>query len=108
MLVKIFSEDKCKAIRWSIVFLAFLSILIYGIKTLNKVTFSSFHLARDAEERYQLTHVYLALINEKALEKEDRLLVMQSLFSRADTGLLKEDSSPSMPGAATIVEKLAK
>lgn len=108
MLVTIFSEDKSKAIRWSIVFIAFLSVLIYGIRALNKVTFSSFHLARDAEERYQLTHVYLALINEKALEKEDRLLVMQSLFSRADTGLLKEDSSPSMPGAATIVEKLAK
>jgi hypothetical protein len=33
---------------------------------------------------------------------------MQLFFSRADTGLLKEDSSPSMPGAATIVEKLTK
>lgn len=108
MLVTIFSDDKSRAIRWSIVFITFLSVLIYGIRTLNKVTFSSFHLARDAEERYQLTRVYLALINEKAMEKEDRLLVMQSLFSRADTGLLKEDSSPSMPGAATIVEKLAK
>jgi hypothetical protein len=81
---------------------------LYVINALYKVFFKSFHLARDAEERYQLTHVYLALINEKAMEKEDRMLVMQSLFSRADTGLLKEDSSPSMPGAATIVEKLSK
>lgn len=31
---------------------------------------------------------------------------MQSHFSRADTRLLKEDSSPSMPGATTIVERL--
>lgn len=108
MLITIFSQDKSKAIRWSIVFLAFLSVLIYGIRTLNKVTFSSFHLARDAEEREQLTHVYLSLINEKAMDKEDRLLIMQSLFSRADTGLLKEDSSPSMPGAASVVEKLVK
>ena len=108
MLITIFSEDKSKAIRWSIVFLAFLSVLIYGIRTLNKVTFSSFHLARDAEEREQLTYVYLSLINEKAMEKEDRLLIMQSLFSRADTGLLKEDSSPSMPGAVSVVEKLVK
>lgn len=108
MLVTIFSEDKSKAIRWSIVFLAFLSVLIYGIRTLNKVTFSSFHLARDAEEREQLTHVYLSLINEKAMDKEDRLLIMQSLFSRADTGLLKEDSSPSMPGATSVIEKLVK
>jgi len=108
MLITIFSQDKSKAIRWSIVFLAFLSVLIYGIRTLNKVTFSSFHLARDAEEREQLTHVYLSLINEKAMDKEDRLLIMQSLFSRADTGLLKEDSSPSMPGAASVVEKFIK
>lgn len=108
MLITIFSEDKSKAIRWSIVFVAFLSVLIYGIRTLNKVTFSSFHLARDAEEREQLTYVYLSLINEKAMDKEDRLLIMQSLFSRADTGLLKEDSSPSMPGATSLVEKLVK
>ncbi|NJK98518.1 MAG: hypothetical protein HC905_29605 [Bacteroidales bacterium] len=31
---------------------------------------------------------------------EDRQLIMQSLFSRVDTGLLKEDSSPTMPGVA--------
>ena len=42
------------------------------------------------------------------MDKEDRLLIMQSLFSRADTGLLKEDSSPSMPGATSLVEKLVK
>jgi len=33
---------------------------------------------------------------------------MQSLFSRADTGLLKDDSSPSMPGATNIVEKVLR
>lgn len=27
---------------------------------------------------------------------------MQSLFSRSDTGLLKEDSSPTMPGISSI------
>jgi hypothetical protein len=108
MLATFFSDDKSKAIRWSIVFIAFLTVLIYGIRALNKITFSSFHLARDAEERYQLTHVYLALINEKAMDKEDRSLVMQSLFSRADTGLLKDDSSPSMPGAATVLERIVK
>jgi len=51
-----------------------------------KAMFSSFHLARDAEEREHLTFVYLALINDSKIEKEDRQLIMQSLFSRADTG----------------------
>ena len=38
---------------------------------------------------------------------EDRKLIMQSLFSRADTGLLKDDSGPTMPSdfASKILTK---
>jgi hypothetical protein len=36
----------------------------------------------------------------------DRSIILQSLFSRADTGLLKEDSSPTMP--TSIFEKAVK
>lgn len=97
MLKSIFEEDKASAIRWSIVFIVFLSFIAYGIRVLAKVIFSSYHLARDAEEREHLTYVYLALKNDNAVEESDRSLILQSLFSRADTGLLKEDSSPTMP-----------
>ncbi len=94
------------AIKWSIVFISFLSLLAYGIKILAKLSFSSFHLARDAEEREQLTYLYLALRKDGNVEDGDRHIVLQALFSRADTGLLKDDSSPSMPGSATsVVEK---
>lgn len=95
------------AIKWSIVFISFLSLLAYGIKILAKLSFSSFHLARDAEEREQLTYLYLALRKDGNVEDGDRQIVLQALFSRADTGLLKDDSSPSMPGSATsVVEKI--
>jgi len=97
MLESIFNGDKATAIRWSIVFVIFLSFLAYGIRILAKITFSSFHLARDAEEREQLTHVYLALKKDSAVTEQDRSMVLQAIFSRADTGLLKEDSSPTMP-----------
>jgi len=97
MLTSVFGDDKAKAIRWSIVFITFISLVFLGIRYLSKVMFSSFHLSRDAEERQQLTHVYLALIKESAIDEKDRQLIMQSLFSRADSGLLKEDSSPTMP-----------
>ncbi|MFD3003850.1 DUF6161 domain-containing protein [Pontibacter toksunensis] len=92
-----FLKGESSAIRWSVVYITFISFLAFGIRTLNKIAFSSFHLARDAEEREQLTHVYLALIKEEGIDEKDRHLIMQSLFSRADTGLLKEDSSPTMP-----------
>lgn len=106
MLKSFFENDKSIAIRWSIIFITLISFLFFGIKSLSKITFSSFHLARDAEERERLTYVYLAMVKESSVDKEDRHLIMQSLFSRADTGLLKEDSSPTMPGS--IIEKVIR
>lgn len=92
-----FINGQASAIKWSIIYVTFIAFLTYGIRALNKIAFSSFHLARDAEEREQLTFVYLALIKDGSVDEKDRSLIMQSLFSRADTGLLKEDSSPTMP-----------
>jgi hypothetical protein len=103
MLKSFFNNDKSAAIRWSIIFITLISFFAFGIRALTKVTFSSFHLARDAEERERLTFVYLAMVKDSSVEKEDRHLIMQSLFSRADTGLLKEDSSPTMPGASGML-----
>jgi hypothetical protein len=96
MLENIFSGNT-SAIRWSIVYITFISFLAVGIRAISKVMFSSFHLSRDAEEREQLSYFYLALKNDNAVDDKDKHLIMQSLFSRADTGLLKEDSSPTMP-----------
>lgn len=99
-----FITGSASAIKWSVIYITFISFLAYGIKAIHKVAFSSFHLARDAEEREQLTFVYLALIKDSAVDEKDKSLIMQSLFSRADTGLLKQDSSPTMPN--NIVGKL--
>ena len=103
-----FIEGDAAALKWSVVYITFISFLAVGIRSLNKVAFSSFHLARDAQERHQLTHVYLALVAEKDVDikDEDRQLILQSLFSRSETGLLRQDSSPSMP--TNVVEKFIK
>jgi len=95
----VFSENKSAIIRWSLVFLALISLLAFAIRAITKVMFSSFHLARDAEERHTLTFFYLSLLQEKDtnINDEDRKLILQSLFSRAETGLLKDDSGPTMP-----------
>jgi hypothetical protein len=94
------------AIKWSVVLVTLISFLAYAIRIISKLTFSSFHLVRDAEEREQLTYVYLALQKEKGIDITERHLVMQSLFSRADSGLLKEDASPTMPG--NIVDQITR
>ncbi len=100
---KLFSNTG-SAIKWSVVLITIISFLAYAIRTFSKLTFSSFHLFRDAQEREQLTYVYLALKKEKGIDQTERHLIMQSLFSRSDSGLLKDDGSPTMPG--NIVDKL--
>lgn len=92
-----FKGDHSAAIRWSIIYITLIAFLAFCIKAISKVMFSSFHLARDSEERHTLTYFYLALLKESKIDSEEKKLIMQSLFSRADTGLLKEDSSPTMP-----------
>ena len=100
---KIF-QNTGTAIKWSVIYITLISFLAFAIRIFSKLTFSSFHLVRDAEEREQLTYVYLALQKEKGIDQTERHLIMQSLFSRADSGLLKEDASPTMPG--NIVDKM--
>jgi hypothetical protein len=93
-----FDDNHWIAVKWSIIFVAFITTLGFAIRAVMKVMFSSFHLARDCEERHTLTYFYLSLLESgKAINEAERNLVMQSLFSRADTGLLKDDSSPTMP-----------
>lgn len=67
------------------------------IRLFVKLSISSYHLSRDAKERLQLTHVYLSMIKDKSVDEKDRSIVLQSLFSRSDTGLLKGDNSPKYP-----------
>ncbi|WP_131669392.1 DUF6161 domain-containing protein [Psychrobacter pygoscelis] len=94
-----------ESLQGVVLFITLLSIYAFAIKAVSKMTFSSYHLQRDAEEREQLTHLYLSLINEGAdLDTDSRSIVLQSLFSRVDSGLISGDSSPTMPGLPEIVQ----
>jgi len=69
----------------------------YFVRVLSKLTFSSYHLMRDAEEREQLTYLYLSLSKDSEMDEKSRDLVLQSLFSRSDPGLIGSDSGPTLP-----------
>lgn len=98
------ASGESSGFKWLMISITGISLIAYSIRAVSKIMFSSYHLARDAEEREQLTHVYLALIKEDAADQKDRSIILQALFSRADTGLLKDVSSPTMPGIA--IDKL--
>ncbi len=96
-------------IKGTIILTIIVSLGVYLIRLFVKLTTSSYHLARDAKERYQLTYIYLALLKDSELNEGQRNIVFQSLFSRADTGLLKGDSSPTLPdGMLQQIMKLIK
>lgn len=100
---------KLNSLQGIIIFITIITIYTVMIKTVSKMLFSSFHLQRDAEEREQLTHVYLALTNEDGkIDEASRNIILQSLFSRAETGLLGKDSSPTMPGLHELVKMAGK
>lgn len=72
------------------------SIAIYVLRLTSKMFLSSFHLSRDANERESLSYFYLSLIEKKAVTEKERAIVLNALFSRSDTGLLKGEAAPAM------------
>ncbi len=97
--------NKFHSVQGVIIFIVIVSSYAFLIRTFSRLAFSSFHLQRDAEEREQLTHVYLALKNESDdMNQDARKIIFQALFSRADTGLLTGGSSPTMPGIHDLLK----
>ena len=93
---------KTLKLRYSSFFPLMISFSIY-------MCMSCYHQARDAEERSKLASFYLALIEKGAVTDKERALVINSLFSRADTGLLKGDSTPVMSQNVTeLVDAVIK
>ena len=93
-------------IRASLIFVVLTSVAGYLIHLFTRLAISSFHLARDYRERFQLTRVYLALIKDGDIANDEntRQIVLQSIFSRSDTGLLKGDHALTMPGVGELVK----
>lgn len=110
-LPNMFSEDShwIDVFKNSAIITVMTSIAVYILRLFVKMAVSSFHLSRDAKERNKLTYFYLALIEKNAVSEKERAIILNSLFSRADTGLLKGDASPTMSSNVTeLVDILAK
>lgn len=99
---------KLETLEGVVLFATIVSAFAILIKTFSRFAFSSFHLQRDAEEREQLTHLYLSLTNEQEVDAESRKIVLQALFSRSETGLLANESGPTMPGIGEVVNYIGK
>lgn len=109
-LPNLFPEDShwFEVFRNSAILTVITSVLVYLVRYFMKIAMSSFHLARDAKERENLSHFYLALIEEGAVSDKERAIVLNALFSRSDSGLLKGDSAPTMSNTPSELVELLK
>jgi|GEM_PF-1667803 len=101
-------DDVVLAIRNMAILSVIVAAIMYVLGMMVKVSMSSFHLARDAKEREQLSYFYLALSKNGLVDEKERELVLSALFSRFDTGMLKGDSSPEIPQINKLAEIINK
>lgn len=77
----------------SIILLAMVCLIIYVLRVFIKLTISSKHLSEEYKQKYILTYFYLSLISEGKLNNELGDSIISKLFTKADTGLIKNDTN---------------
>lgn len=77
----------------SIILLAMVCLIIYMLRVFIKLTISSKHLSEEYKQKYILTYFYLSLISEGKLNNELGDSIISKLFTKADTGLIKNDTN---------------
>lgn len=101
--VNILSEDM--PVYSSVILLAMISLVIYVLRIFIKMAISSKHLMEEYKQKYSLTYFYLSLVNNGNIEDEQsRNIILTSLFTKADTGLIKNDNSSD--NTATLLSQL--
>ncbi|GLH68221.1 DUF6161 domain-containing protein [Geothrix edaphica] len=74
-----------------------LTMAIWIIRILMKVMLSQLHLHTDADERAVMSNAYLALLKRgKAMQDDDRELILSVLFRPSATGIV-DDGGPATP-----------
>ena len=96
-------------ISQSFVYVALISFLIYLVRVMIKIIISNQHMAMEYEQKEALTRFYQALVYDgKDVEKEERLIIFNALFSKTDTGLVKSDSPNDSEALFAILSKISK
>ena len=101
--VNVLSKDM--PVYSSIILLAMVSLVIYVLRIFIKMATSSKHLMEEYKQKYALTYFYLSLVNNGNIDDEkSKNIILTSLFTKADTGLIKNDNSSD--NAATLLSQL--
>lgn len=104
-----YSLDAVKEIPFiskSFILVSVISFFVYIIRVLIKIVMSNHHLATEYEQKAALTRFYQALTYAGTdIAQEERIIIIHSLFSRTETGLVKTDSSNDVDAILSVLSK---
>lgn len=112
MVIHDYSLDTIQEIPFvskSFILISIISFFVYIIRVLIKIVMSNHHLATEYEQKAALTRFYQALTKAGTdITKEERIIIIHSLFSKTETGLVKTDSSNDVDVILSVLSKNAK
>lgn len=106
-LIEIHLFSKNMPISSSIIIVAIISLIVYIIRIFIKVALSAKHISEEYQQKYTLTYFYLSLTNSGRIDKDVEKYILMSLFSKADTGLIK-NSGDADAFLVNMLEKITK
>lgn len=93
----------------SFILVSVISFFIYVVRVLIKIVLSNHHLATEYRQKAALTRFYQSLTYAGTdIDKDERLIIMNALFSRVDTGLVKVDGSSDNDALLALLSKNIK
>lgn len=93
----------------SFILISVISFFVYIVRVLIKIVMSNHHLATEYRQKAALTRFYQSLTYAGTdIDKDERLIIINSLFSRVETGLVKTDTSNDSDTILAILSKNIK
>lgn len=84
------------------------TVAFWVIRVILKIVLSERHLRNNAEEKSMLLKTYLAMTSVSEATREDRQIVLASVFSTSSDGIVKDDGGPDLSLAAFLSRFLVK
>ena len=102
-------QSELPFISESFILISVISFFIYIVRILIKIVMSNHHLATEYKQKAALTRFYQSLTKAGTdISKEERLIIINSLFSKVETGLVKTDTSNDSDTILAILSKNIK
>ncbi len=101
-------NDVKNQIKVTVLFITGIGVITYVLSMFGRMFLSSMHILSDIDERSSLTQFYLSLIEGGKLDEKQREIILQSLFSRTDSGIIKGGTEMNFPGGIESLKSLLK